>query len=203
MRLHFLRHAESVANVGLKSQFGKGDQLSPYGLDQAEAVVETLLQSGYDKIYVSPSLRTLQTIAPDLRRSNQRATILPICSEIPSALERVKNLLGKKRPKTLKIPEIYQDLFAPHPGFTAPAMRGESLIDVAERLRCFERYILESYGPTLASVLLVSHGRFGRELIQRLLGYKVSHPENAKLWRMSGTMRPFILEAYPVHADAP
>ena len=73
-------------------------------------------------------------------------------------------------------------------------MRGESLIDVTERLRCFDRYILESYGPTPASVLLVYLGRFGRELIQRLLGYKVAHPQNAKLWRLSGTMRPFILE---------
>jgi broad specificity phosphatase PhoE len=195
MRLHFLRHAESVANAELKSQFGKGDQLSPHGLVQAEAVVETLLQNGYDKIYVSPSLRTLQTIAPYLRRTNRRATILPICSEIPGVLEMLKNFAGKKRPKSLVIPRNYQDLFIPHPRFTAPAMRGESLIDVTERLRCFERYILESYGPTPASVLLVSHGRFGRELIQRLLGFKVSHPENAKLWRMSGTMRPFILEA--------
>jgi len=194
MRLHFLRHAESVANAKLKSQFGKGDQLSPHGLDQAEAVVETLLQNDYDKIYVSPSLRTIQTIAPYLRRTNRRATILPICSEIPGVLEMLRNFAGKKRPKSLVTPRSYRDLFTPHPRFTAPAMRGESLIDVTERLRSFEHYILESYGPTHASVLLVSHGRFGRELIQRLLGYKVSHPENARLWRMSGTMRPFTLE---------
>lgn len=195
MRLHFLRHAESVANAGLKSQFGEGDQLSPHGLDQAEAIVETLLQSGYDKIYVSPSLRTLQTITPYLRRSNQRATILPICSEIPSALEMIKNLLGKKRPKTLKIPEIYQDLFVPHPRFTTPPMRGESLLDVTERLKCFESYLLGSYGNTHTSLLLVSHGRFGRELIQRLIGRPVSHPENAGLWKMKGSTRPFTLES--------
>jgi len=194
MRLHFLRHAESVANAKLKGRFGRGDQLAARGLSQAEEIVETLLLNNYDKIYVSPSLRTLQTIAPYLRRSNSTATILPICSEIPSSWEMLKTLAGKKRPKSLKIPEEFMDWFDPHPIFTAPPMRGETLIDVAERLKLLESYILGNYGNTTTRLLLVSHGRFGRELIRRLLGRQVPHPENAQLWKMSGTVSPFTLE---------
>ena len=196
MNLYFLRHAESVANTKLKDQFARGDQLSPHGRKQAEAVVSTLVQNVYHKIFVSPSVRALQTIAPYLIHTKRIATILPACAEIPSRPKILKNIFSRdKRPKAFKIPEVYQDLFAPDPRFTAVPMRAESLIDVNERLTLFERYIVGTYGSTATSLLLVSHGRFGRELIQRLLGRKVSHPENAQLWKITGSMCPFALDS--------
>ena len=64
MRLFFVRHAESVANAKLKDVYGQGDQLSPRGHVQANDLSVELAKHKYDRIYVSPSLRTIQTVVP-------------------------------------------------------------------------------------------------------------------------------------------
>jgi broad specificity phosphatase PhoE len=159
-----------------------------------------LAKHDYDQIYVSPSLRTIQTVAPYLRSSGRQATLLPICAEAPgpSFVKIIDTLFGsrskKLRSKSLEIPPEHADLLVPHPRYTAPPVRHESLKDGLKRTDLLAKYLIETYGRSEASVLLVSHGQMGRQLIALLSRSLVPHPDNAQVWKLSGTERPFVLE---------
>ena len=65
MDLYLLRHGESQANAGLTDNLDSG--LTDLGRMQAEASAERLKNVGLDAIYVSPLVRTLETVAPICR----------------------------------------------------------------------------------------------------------------------------------------
>jgi len=200
MKLFFARHAESVSNAKLKDVLGKGDQLTPLGQTQASDLSVELAKHSYDHIYVSPSLRTIQTVAPYLRSSGRQATLLPICAEAPGpSLSRIiETFLGsrskKHKSKSVEILPEHADLLVPHPRFTDPPVRHESLKDGMKRTELLASYLVETYGKSDLSVLLVSHGQMGRQLISLLSRSVVPHPENAQLWKLSGAGYPFFLE---------
>jgi broad specificity phosphatase PhoE len=200
MKLFFVRHAESVANAKLKDIHGKGDQLSPRGQVQANDLSVELAKHTYDQIYVSPSLRTIQTVAPYLRSAGRKATVLPICAETPgpSLVKIVEAVFGsrskKSKSKSVEILPEHAELLVPHPRFTEPPVRHESLKDGLKRTDLLAQYLIETYGKSSASVLLVSHGQMGRQLIALLSRSPVPHPDNAQLWKLSGTECPFVLE---------
>ena len=189
MKLFFVRHAESVSNAKLKEVLGKGDQLSPLGQTQANELSIELARHKYDRIYVSPSLRTIQTVAPYLRSAGREATLLPICAEAPNP-SRSK----KSKPKSVEILPEHKGLVLPHPRFTDPPVRHESLKDGLKRTELLAQYLVETYGKSDLSVLLVSHGQMGKQLIALLSRSMVPHPDNAQLWKLSGTDCPFVLE---------
>ena len=200
MNLFFVRHAESVSNAKSKDKYGKGDQLTPLGQTQANDLSVELAKHSYDQIYVSPSLRTIQTVAPYLRSSGKQATLLPICAEAPGpSIARVfESLLGsrskKHKSKSVEILPEHADLLVPHPRFTDPPVRHESLKDGIKRTELLALYLVETYGKSDLSVLLVSHGQMGRQIISILSRSVVPHPDNAQLWKLSGTGCPFYLE---------
>ena len=81
MRLYFVRHAQSVGNADGYFSTVNHDQLSPLGLEQAEALAVRLEGLAFDEIYVSPTQRTLQTLAPYLREQERQAQVWPDLAE--------------------------------------------------------------------------------------------------------------------------
>ena len=210
MRFYFVRHAESVANANLKKIYGAGDQLSPRGNVQAIRLAESLLRYSFDQIYSSPSLRALQTVAPYLRSAKRRATVLPTCSEIPTqSSEKEGGIHGEccewdeRKHKKIDIPEEYRELFALHGMFTTPTLRHESWGEAMQRVDLLLDYFTKWYGGSSLAVLLVSHGRLGRELLSRLVGGRVEHPSNAGVWELSGTSVPFSVDSTCPREDFP
>lgn len=78
MRLRFIRHAESEANVlgGLHCS-APGPGLSPYGFEQAEALAVALAGTDIRGVYASTMLRSAQSAAPVAARLGLEVVVLP------------------------------------------------------------------------------------------------------------------------------
>ncbi len=189
MKLFFVRHAESVANAKLKNELGTGDQLSPKGIKQADRLVSVLKEYQFDHIFVSPSQRTIQTIAPYLRSVKRRAVVLPQAIEIKDVSIKavIFKLLGKRdseiKTKPIKLPTEYEDVVTFDPEFPTSIPKGEPHAEGVLRSHQLGRFFRKRFGDTDLSVLLVSHGTIGRYMLAHLAHLPiVPHPANAKLW---------------------
>jgi probable phosphoglycerate mutase len=62
MKLYFIRHGESEANVGrVFSNHGIRHPLTPLGMEQASRAADELKSVRFDRVYTSPVLRAIQT----------------------------------------------------------------------------------------------------------------------------------------------
>jgi len=210
MKLFFVRHAKSIANEEdkalrseLKEKHGGGDHLHPHcGFRQADELVGVLKQYEFDHIYISPSKRTIQTIAPYLREVKRRGVILPMATEIEDSPllslpnlfggEKARNkwigkLLGQSKTRTKPIEKLteFDDVLTYSPEFPDTEVKGEAHADGVARAHRLARFLRKQHGHTEESVLLVSHGTMGRFLLAHLTqdeSIHLHHPDNAKLW---------------------
>jgi len=88
MRIHLIRHAESMGNVrernGVIAPKGcNGDLLSVDGHRDARVLVDKIDLKSYDKIYCSPYHRAMQTLAPSLEVLHGPVQTHEVFSEIP------------------------------------------------------------------------------------------------------------------------
>ena len=88
--LYFIRHAQSLANIGGTTPDAAHIPLTEQGWQQAEALLDRFSQ--VDQIIVSPYLRTQQTAAPLLKRTGLTAQVWPI--------EEFHYLSAQKHPNT-------------------------------------------------------------------------------------------------------
>jgi broad specificity phosphatase PhoE len=79
MDIYLVRHGQSEANARLTTHLDSG--LTPLGRCQAELTGERLKPEGITHAFVSPLLRTLQTIEPICEATGVRATAYPIVCE--------------------------------------------------------------------------------------------------------------------------
>ena len=63
MELYLVRHAESLANIGVEKNSNPDPKLSPRGIEQAECLGKHLSNIHFDKIYASHLSRALHTAA--------------------------------------------------------------------------------------------------------------------------------------------
>lgn len=63
MELYLVRHAESLANIGLAPNSNPDPRLSPRGIEQAEYLARRLRSVEFDKILVTNLSRAIQTAA--------------------------------------------------------------------------------------------------------------------------------------------
>ena len=82
MQLIFVRHGESVGNVGGELDSSHSSELTPTGCAQAQALVDRLLPMDFDWIVVSPLDRAMGTVLPYLERTGRTAEIWPELSEM-------------------------------------------------------------------------------------------------------------------------
>jgi len=209
LKVYYLRHAESGANVEKQWKdvprdqwppyVGNADTFSPLGESQLPGVVEKLQKLHFDFIAASPLWRTRQTILPYLRAAGRTAEIWPELAEFK--LRGRDDVLPEKLPPPgadlltgggpLVLPEDEQPFFTVPGGSATLCKIGEApeqaeadrqalVAKVVARLR-------ERFGGTGKSVLLVGHGNAGRLLASLLANdprvmETGHHILNARLW---------------------
>lgn len=152
-RLVFVRHGESLQNQrGVVSSAVPGLDVSSGGVQQAETVADAL-RGSVDAVYVSPSLRAVQT--------GERIAAL---SEVPLWVDdrlaeiEVGSVEGMDAAEGLRILDIGWDRWIQEGALDEPvAPDGERASDVLERFRAFLAQVEISH-PGDAAVAVVSHG---------------------------------------------
>jgi len=168
MKLYIIRHAESQGNATGEYGTEVSDSLSLQGEKQAEALTEELKALGFDKIIVSPRLRTMQTIAPYLKKTEQKGEIWPELAEACWHEER-EEPAEKWNPIPEKLSHDDEKIFTFRNNESViPATLetfGEGLCRVLEAFKRIQKMAEESD----ESILMVTHGHFIREFMNLIL----------------------------------
>lgn len=174
--IYYVRHAESVGN---RTGDYSGDNqrlFTPEGEKARKTLVEALAPYHFDHILVSPLYRARQTILPYLQASGQMAELWPELAEC--YWERGSDITDPddlEHGDEIMLEEEHVPFFAFRPDghyfigrYNAPD--GAALVKSAVDL------LLERYGQSGKTLLLVGHFYAGRGLIETLLGYKDDDP---------------------------
>jgi broad specificity phosphatase PhoE len=201
LKIYYLRHAESGANVvpqwqdKPKSEWpayvGNADSFSPTGEQQVRAVADKLKPYHFDFIAVSPLWRTRHTILPYLQASNLHAEIWPELQEF--GYDRENIYATNLPPPALKIFSEGKPIVLPEnerPYFSLRqdaskrlkirADKKENAADCIAALQHAIRLIKERYSGQNKSILLVGHGNSGAVLLHLLTQGKFEPKESIK-----------------------
>jgi broad specificity phosphatase PhoE len=154
MKLYFMRHGESTAN--LQNQFSNTEDRHPLtepGVEQAITAGRCLIGKGIDQIYSSPVLRALQT-------AQILANILQVPLETTHALREwsVGIYEGSTDPLGWELHrQVQEDWFFRHK-LESKMPGGESFQDIQERFVPFIDGLLGNSDGSKENVLLVGHG---------------------------------------------
>ena len=169
MKLYLIRHGQSTHNANLDIPHNPDPPLTDLGQHQAQATADYLASIGFapDFSYVSPQTRALQTAYPIVKRLGLRPTVLPDICETGGLREHT----GLRRSEIeAMFPEV-----VPGDGITEAGWWHRGYTDEAEqvfyaRAAAMKNYLIDTYLGRGATVLLVTHGRFGSALVTTLLG---------------------------------
>ena len=153
MKLYFVRHGESEANV--LQVYSNNSHLHPLtekGRGQAHALAESLQGLPLSKIYYSPVLRATQTAAI-------LASELQLPSEMADALREYD--VGVLEGQTYEIGEpIYREVAEAwiRGEWERRIEGGESFLDIQRRFVPFLESLIGQYSSTIDGIVLVGHG---------------------------------------------
>jgi len=165
MELYLVRHGQSENNVGSTS--AQNVPLTALGHKQIRRAADALANKPFDAFYCSPLERALQTAAILYSKLNVSPYVHPDFSEVgfcwgePNA---TREQLQSAYPFALMDESISE-------GGWAPAEQ-ETEEEAYERAGGVVDFLLARHPDPNASVLVVSHGRFGSILIGYLVGVR-------------------------------
>ena len=169
----FVRHAESLGNVGLPydDEFQKDDPpLSPAGIMQAQLLAESPVTDSVSKIYASTLIRTVQTAYPTAVKLNKKIILLPDLMEINTEIPGTE-ISRLEADYPLAVPCISE----PSPAGGKLLLGKESVSDRVKRAeRCMQFFFNEATDGD--HLMVVSHGSYFGYLIRAALG--LSLPES-------------------------
>ena len=175
MELYIIRHAESENNARPQEERTEDPTLSALGYRQAEYLVNRIRHIRPTRIFVSPFLRTLETIAPYIRETGQSVEAWIDIHEQGGVQAGAGNADYEGRPG-MKRSEIEQKFPGVRLGDefdekgwwkSRPWEDYEAAQTRAERVN---RWIHDEFALTGECVVLVSHGAFMRFLVGVILG---------------------------------
>jgi len=154
MKLYFVRHAESTANVLMEfSNSASKHPLTARGLEQAQTLARSLTGLRFARIYSSPVLRAAQT-------AGILAGHLEAPLEFSEALREwsVGEYEGSRDPQGWeKHRQVQEDWFIHlRPESRMPG--GESLLDIKARFLPFMNRLVQDESLKDQAVLMVAHG---------------------------------------------
>lgn len=152
MRLYFVRHAESEANLLEEiSNRGRKHGLTERGRVQAAALADNLRPARADKIYTSPLLRAVQT-------AEILASALGLAVETSDTLREYDCgiLEGQSDPASWALHRQVRLAWLEQGDWEQRIPGGESFLDMRARFEPFIQRLLQS--PRDASLILVGHG---------------------------------------------
>ena len=179
MRVHMLRHAQSVSNaqkevVSLPDE--EGDRLTELGWQQARNAAEALDGRGFTRLISSPMRRAQETAEPI-----SEALGLPVETDEEIYELREVDGYGALAPEEQKL-RRWSEWMVQHaddPGYAPPG--ADSFESMRERTRGFMRRLEAEKGMPL----VITHGIFLRFLwVDILLGDRFGPAGAARLWQM-------------------
>jgi probable phosphoglycerate mutase len=166
MKLYFVRHGESTANLlGEFSNSGWKHPLTEKGVEQARSVASELSGLKVELVYSSPVLRAVQT-------AQILAAGLGAPMETTEALREwsVGVYEGTTDPAGWELHRQVQDDWFIHQKFDSRMPGGESFLDIRQRFVPFLEGLVPSGGNPDRSVILVGHGGLFIAMLPALLG---------------------------------
>lgn len=156
---HFIRHAESESNAGMRTEHPATIKLTEKGLEQAH-LTSQIFENAPDLIVTSPYIRTLATAAPFIERF----------PEIPRAEWPVQEFTyldpshwnGTTYHERQPVAHAYWERGDP---FYRDGGSAESFVDLMERIERTRQLILAQKAGTL---VIFSHGLFTRSFWWRM-----------------------------------
>ena len=147
------------------------DRLSPNGRQQAERLAERLADIHFDAIYVSTATRTMQTIAPLLKRLSARAILWPALQEACWQRDRATPAPPRTTPPAkFVLPPEASAHFDLLDGDQDLPPDGETYQEGLARVSSVYQNIRHWHGGQPESVLVVGHEFAGGLLVELLLG---------------------------------
>lgn len=165
MRLYFVRHGESEANLLYEfSNRGMKHGLTAKGREEALSLAERLGAVPLSKLFSSPLLRAIQT-------AQVLSYQFEIAYEVRDALREYDCgiLEGKSDPASW---ELYNKVFNDWVWGNHWEQRiegGESYLDIKARFVPFVEQLIEAYGRLSVNILLVGHGGLYRCMLPLVL----------------------------------
>lgn len=154
MKLYFVRHGESTANLLWEfSNTGFKHPLTEKGVEQARAVARGLSGVQIEQIYTSPIMRAVQT-------AQILAESLQVPLEITEALREwsVGIYEGTTDPVGWALHRQVRDDWFIHQKLDSKMPGGESFYEIQERFVPFIEALVRDDGNSNRSVVLVGHG---------------------------------------------
>jgi 2,3-bisphosphoglycerate-dependent phosphoglycerate mutase len=159
MKIYILRHEDKTQDATFFSP------LTSIGLGNAEKLVSKIEKLNIDVVYSSPYLRTLQTIAPFIKKTNKTIKLEYGLSEINHPDLIPKNSFQVRLPeyiaKTFNYENNYKEII-PVEELSYP----EDDDMVMKRIKKVLHNIISKYSNTEKSVLLVTHQCVCRNLLK-------------------------------------
>jgi broad specificity phosphatase PhoE len=188
LELFFVRHGETVANVTGQNTEANQAVFTPEGKDQVEKLTALLNGHKFDVICVSPRERTMNTILPYLKKHNMIAELWPELDEgcwqpnknVQPTIGLAKGLpiiLDEEKKRHFKFRDEGPDYFYKSGNYADDLLKIKKAHDL----------VIERFGQSGSSVLLVGHGLAGGRLIELFLGLEPKgeyFPGNARLWHL-------------------
>ncbi|MBA4387952.1 MAG: hypothetical protein C0404_08215 [Verrucomicrobia bacterium] len=171
MVLYFVRHGETLGNVGGLLDYSMSGKLTPKGVQQAEALVRRLDGVRIDEVIVSPLERTVMTALPYLKKTKMVAQGWPELAEIGGNKNVPQELPKQMRyGPALELPEAARDyvkLDTSAPACLPPDR--ELYVEGMRRCELAANRIIERYAGKDITVLMVGHGCQGVRVLEALL----------------------------------
>ena len=156
MEIYLVRHGQSEANAGLTTYLDS--PLTDLGREQALETANALTTAGITHAYVSPLVRTLQTIEPICERLDIKATAFPSVCEYfsdkhPDFLT-FKGLSPSEIVERFPFVTISAEFSCDLPWWPQGFETRQSAYQRAVRVR---DNLLRRYGATAEKILIVTH----------------------------------------------
>lgn len=166
MRLYFVRHGESEANLlrEFSNRNFEKHPLTPLGRQQAETLAARLRDTPFSEIYSSPLLRARQTSEILALGRNLSVQIAPELREHDAG-----DFEGRHDPEAWKQYQTMFEAWIQNQAFEERPPGGESFVELRARFVPFLERVVAKHAGTDANVLFVAHGGIYHALLPVVL----------------------------------
>ncbi|MBA4388105.1 MAG: hypothetical protein C0404_09000 [Verrucomicrobia bacterium] len=173
MRLYFVRHAETLGNVGGEYDQSSSGTLTPRGQKQARDLVKRLEKFEFSDIIVSPLERVVLTIMPFLKNKGRKAEAWPELAEMRGKRVQPDELPSEIRNgPAMELPKAAANFVQRRPDLDALLLPPpeESYSEGQRRVKLACDLIRNRYAGENVSILVVGHACNGARVIECLMG---------------------------------
>jgi broad specificity phosphatase PhoE len=165
VKLYFVRHGESVANVlGVISNRDEPHPLTDKGREQAELLAASLLPCAITALYTSPILRAVQTAEILSQRLGIGFQMMDALREYDCGI-----LEGKSGAEVWEIYWALRQDWMQHRCSDHRIEGGESFLDMQARFVPFVQTLIAEAGQSDGNKVLIGHGGLYRSVLPLVL----------------------------------